>query len=177
MMAKNSTPFHAIPPHVIAGNAQPIKDSTHSTPKRACAHVNANVNTSRLAHNFSRACTKYPCTPWNEWNTRVSGAFLKIHGVECRGKPETNPMTKPLRQSMPETAAFIDAFRDAFGPATINAAIKAGIDGQPTFYASENGQEIGTRAPYSAEKAVSLADTLVGPFNPANAPQKRNLKG
>ena len=83
-------------------------------------------------------------------------------------------MTKPLRQSMPDTAAFIDAFRDAFGPDMINAAIKAGLDGQPTFYAKENGHEIGTRAPYSPEQAVALADISLGPFNPANAPQKRN---
>ena len=80
-------------------------------------------------------------------------------------------MTKPLRQSMPATAAFIDAFRDAFGPEFINAAIKAGIDGQPTFYASENGHEIGTRAPYSAEKAVALSDIDLRPFN-APAPRK-----
>lgn len=73
-------------------------------------------------------------------------------------------MTKPLRQAMPETAAFIDAMRDAFGDEMINAAIRAGIDGQPTFYASENGQEIGTRAPYSAERTISLADTIVGSF-------------
>lgn len=76
-------------------------------------------------------------------------------------------MTKPLRQSMPETAAFIDAMRDAFGADMINAAIRAGIDGQPTFYACENGQEIGTRAPHSAERAISLADTSVGPYKAA----------
>jgi len=85
-------------------------------------------------------------------------------------------MTKPLRHSMPETAAFIDAMRDAFGAEMINAAIKAGIDGQPTFWASENGQEIGTRAPYSAGKAIKLSDTLVGPMN-ATARDSASLKG
>lgn len=85
-------------------------------------------------------------------------------------------MTKPLRQSMPETAAFIDAMRDAFGAEMINAAIKAGIDGQPTFYASENGQQIGTRAPYSTERAISLADTIVGSFK-ATARDSASGKG
>lgn len=54
---------------------------------------------------------------------------------------------KPLRLSMPVTSAWIDALRAAFGAPQIDAAIKAGIDGQPTFFAAENGQEIGTRCP------------------------------
>jgi len=91
-------------------------------------------------------------------------------------QPGTLKMTKPLRQSMPATAAFIDSMREAFGAEMINAAIKAGIDGQPTFYASENGQEIGTRAPYSAERAVKLSDTLVGPMN-ATARDSASRKG
>lgn len=37
--------------------------------------------------------------------------------------------------------------RDAFGPEMVNAAIRAGIDGQPTFHAKENGQAIGTIRP------------------------------
>lgn len=70
-------------------------------------------------------------------------------------------MTKPLRQAMPETAAFIDACRAAFGADTINAAIKAGINGQPTFWASENGQEVGTKAPCDKNRAVSLSDIQI----------------
>lgn len=57
-------------------------------------------------------------------------------------------MTKPtgsLRESMPQTAAIIDELREAFGAPGINAAIKAGIDGRPTFYARENGLEIGSK--------------------------------
>jgi HSP20 family molecular chaperone IbpA len=57
---------------------------------------------------------------------------------------ETQLMTKPLRQTMPTVAGWIDELRAAFGPETINAAIKAGIDGQPTFYAKENGHSVGT---------------------------------
>lgn len=51
---------------------------------------------------------------------------------------------KPLRQTMPTVAGWIDDLRAAFGPEMINAAIRAGIDGQPTFHAKENGQSIGT---------------------------------
>ena len=49
-------------------------------------------------------------------------------------------MTKPLRQTMPTVSAFIDEMRQVFGADDINASIRAGIDGQPTFYASENGR-------------------------------------
>ena len=56
-------------------------------------------------------------------------------------------MTKPvsLRKEMPETAAFIDAIRSVFGKEMVNDAIRAGIGGAGTFYASENGTEIGSR--------------------------------
>jgi hypothetical protein len=46
---------------------------------------------------------------------------------------------------MPLVAEFIDACRDAFGVAEINAQIKAGMAGEWTFYASENGAEVGSR--------------------------------
>lgn len=58
---------------------------------------------------------------------------------------------------MPETAAFIDACRDAFGADAINASIKAGLQGKPTFYASENGRTVGTKAP-PARFSISVAD-------------------
>ena len=74
----------------------------------------------------------------------------------------TKPTNKPLRLAMPRTAAFIDALREAFGARQIAAAIKAGIDGQPTFWARENGQEIGTRCPppgasFSADQCLDAA--------------------
>ena len=56
------------------------------------------------------------------------------------------PMSKPLRLAMPKTTEFIDALRYAFGELQIDRSIRAGIDGQPTFWAAEAGQEIGTRA-------------------------------
>jgi len=70
-------------------------------------------------------------------------------------------MSKTLRLSMPHTAAWIDALRVAFGATQVDSAIRAGIDGQPTFYASENGQEIGTQCPpaahsYSADQLLDI---------------------
>lgn len=80
-------------------------------------------------------------------------------------------MTKPLRQAMPATAAFIDAMREAFGTENINPSIKAGIDGQPTFWASENGQEIGTRFTPAPERTITMADVHIGPWRAPTAPQ------
>jgi hypothetical protein len=45
---------------------------------------------------------------------------------------------------MPTVAAWIDQLRDAFGSDVIHNAIRAGQAGEPTFYASENGHELGT---------------------------------
>lgn len=72
---------------------------------------------------------------------------------------------KPLRTAMPTVTAWIDGLRDAFGAAQIDPQIRAGIDGQPTFYASENGREVGTKAAPAGDRAVSLADIHLGPLN------------
>lgn len=86
-------------------------------------------------------------------------------------------MTKPLRQAMPATAAFIDQMRAAFGAEMIDAAIRAGLDGQPTFWARENTREIGARPASAPERTVSMADIHLGPMNPANAPKKESRRG
>lgn len=52
--------------------------------------------------------------------------------------------TGSLREVMPETTAFIDSLRAVFGADAINPSIKAGMNGQPTFWARENGIEVGT---------------------------------
>jgi hypothetical protein len=52
---------------------------------------------------------------------------------------------RTLRDAMPVVFAFIDDMRAAFGPDDINAIVKAGIAGLPGFWASEGGQEVGTR--------------------------------
>lgn len=68
-------------------------------------------------------------------------------------------MRPNLRTEMPTVATWIDSLRDAFGADGINAAIKAGINGAPTFYATENGHTVGTpaREPDPA-KTISVAD-------------------
>ncbi len=76
-------------------------------------------------------------------------------------------MTKPLRHAMPQTAGFIDALREAFGAPQIDAAIKAGIGGQQTFHAAENGLEIGTRA--TPPGASFTADQCLASSTPRQA--------
>jgi len=65
---------------------------------------------------------------------------------------------------MPITAAFIDNMREAFGVAEINAAIKGGLAGEGSFYARENGIEIGSRPrdiPGTAINGHDLATSFV----------------
>ncbi len=55
-------------------------------------------------------------------------------------------MSKPsMREQMPQCAAFIDSLRDAFGKEHIDGQIRAGMRGEPVFFASENGHTIGTK--------------------------------
>ena len=61
---------------------------------------------------------------------------------------------KSLRESMPIVTAFIDECREVFGKDAINHSIKAGMDGQETFWARENGIEIGTRPSKPFESLV-----------------------
>lgn len=63
-------------------------------------------------------------------------------------------MSRNLRQTMPLVTEFIDALREHFPQAEVNAAIRAGMDGQQTFWATEGGIEIGARwrqSPAAAE--------------------------
>ncbi len=66
---------------------------------------------------------------------------------------------KPLRQAMPRVTEFLDALReDSFFPRQqINDSIRAGIDGQPTFFASENGHVIGTPAPIDHDRCFQVS--------------------
>jgi hypothetical protein len=50
-----------------------------------------------------------------------------------------------MREQMPQTAALIDAFRHEFGVAGVNESIRRGMKGEATFWARENGHEVGTR--------------------------------
>lgn len=81
----------------------------------------------------------------------------------------TAPSRKPLRLAMPHTAGFVDALREAYGAPQIDAAIKAGIDGQPTFWARENSQEVGTRAPIPGATFTAAQCLATSPRKKATA--------
>ncbi len=66
-----------------------------------------------------------------------------------------------LRLAMPKVTELIDALRAEFGAAEINAAIRAGLEGQATFWASENGHEIGCRLP---DTGLPLSRIVIGPL-------------
>ena len=93
-------------------------------------------------------------------------SFTHTHKKEVMEKEK-----KPMRQAMPQVAAWIDDLRLAFGKETIDAAIRAGLDGQQTFHAKENGHEIGTPIRHDENRAVSMLDIHLGPMNLASAPQ------
>lgn len=52
-----------------------------------------------------------------------------------------------MREQMPVVAAWIDGMRAAFGTAHIDGILKAGMRGEPVFFASENGHTVGTPSP------------------------------
>ena len=86
-------------------------------------------------------------------------------------------MTKPLRQKMPTVAAFIDDLRAAFGEEIIHNIIRAGLQGQLVFHASENGHQIGTPLPSVAGKSVSMADIDLRSFSAIAAQHASRAKG
>lgn len=51
---------------------------------------------------------------------------------------------KEFKEKMPQVAAFVDELVDAFGKDVIHGQIRKGLAGEPTFWATENGHEIGT---------------------------------
>lgn len=67
-----------------------------------------------------------------------------------------------LREAMPNVAAFIDDMRDTFGADVINAQIRRGMKGEPGFWASENGHEIGCKMP-PARHEVTAAQMVLNP--------------
>jgi len=51
-----------------------------------------------------------------------------------------------MREQMPTVAALIDELRAAFGKDSIDGQVRKGMNGQPMFWASENGHTVGTKA-------------------------------
>lgn len=67
---------------------------------------------------------------------------------------------KPMRELMPSVAAFIDEMREAFGKEHIDGQIRKGMNGaKNTFYATENGHEIGTK--FTDPKSFITLDRMV----------------
>lgn len=52
-----------------------------------------------------------------------------------------------MREQMPVITDWIDRLREAFGKDSIDSVIRAGMRGEPVFYASENGHMVGTPIP------------------------------
>lgn len=72
-----------------------------------------------------------------------------------------------LRDEMPNVAAFIDDLREVFGKEMIDGQIRKGMRGEPVFWASENGHEIGTPVDSGAttevtwnEKGIAVATEI-----------------
>lgn len=72
-----------------------------------------------------------------------------------------NAPAKPLRETMPTVAAIIDDLRAAFGAEDIHQSIRNGLAGVPTFYARENGHEVGTPLDLSGMKIVRGEDMQI----------------
>ena len=115
-------------------------------------------------------------------NIVVASAFSPVYASPClktTGNGLGSPVSKGAqrRNSVRKAAFLCAALRAAFGAECINDIIRAGIDGQPVFHASENGHSVGTPLPYDARQAISLADVSIGPWNRASAPQNATSKG
>lgn len=71
---------------------------------------------------------------------------------------------------MPLVFDFVSAAREAFG-VDVSKAVQAGMDGQPTFYAKENGVEVGAQMPAPGLSVSGLA--LVGDMEARRHPRAR----
>lgn len=76
-----------------------------------------------------------------------------------------NAPAKPMRETMPTVAAIIDDLRAAFGADAINPSIKGGMAGVPTFYARENGHEVGTPLDMSGRTVVGGEEMVINPLS------------
>ena len=140
---------------------------------RLCRVCRATLTGARVPHAplhpRTRMMHSRAYTPLHTLHTLHKVVVVRVSAVQGSKNHPAHPahpektMQKPgnLRADMPSVAAFIDDMRAAFGAETINAAIRAGLDGQPTFYAEENGRAVGTK---SKGEGVTLAETVIGPL-------------
>lgn len=66
-----------------------------------------------------------------------------------------------LRTQMPVVSAFVDECRAAFGVDAVNTQIRRGMQGEQTFYATENGHQVGTAFDMPDVAKVFSGDRLV----------------
>lgn len=139
------------------------------------AHVRARKRSNSTSASLVREI--YTRNTRNTRNKSINTGLSKNRRAEH--SPEHGPYTrnmtkpKPMRQAMPWVTARIDELRAAFGADLIDPSIRAGIDGQPTFHAIENGIEVGTPIPYDPARAVSLVDIHIGPLNLASSTERK----
>lgn len=67
-------------------------------------------------------------------------------------------MTKSLREEMPGVSHFIDQMREVLGKEYVDDQIRRGMQGDPTFYASENGHTIGTPTTKGSQSVIAWDD-------------------
>ena len=164
----------------VQGFSRPLHTSQplcHKAFARLCRVCRGSLVGARVSHAPARAPMRprtrgmlsRTYTPLHTLHTLHKVVVVRVSTVQGsknhpahHAHPET-AMQKPgnLRADMPTVAGWIDDLRAAFGAEQINAAIRAGLDGQPTFYAEENGRAVGTK---SQGKGVTLAETVIGPL-------------
>lgn len=66
-----------------------------------------------------------------------------------------------LRQSMPGVTEFLDRMFATFGRQALALQIRKGLDGEPGFWAQENGVTVGTRLEIDPARCVSVADMVL----------------
>ena len=120
---------------------------------RACA----SASRAPTYLNFSRVrALKTPPTPPTSFEPQ---GFDGVGGTpDVRNQPPTSRLMDKIApnspaawaaaspETMPETTRMVAEMRATFGADMVNAAIRAAKDGQPTFWASENGIELGVKA-------------------------------
>lgn len=63
---------------------------------------------------------------------------------------------KEFKEKMPTVAAWVDDLVAVFGAEAIHGQIRKGLKGEPVFFASENGYEIGAPVDVGARWSVSF---------------------
>ena len=77
---------------------------------------------------------------------------------------------------MPLISQWIDELRQVFGAELINGQIRRGMAGEPTFFAEENGNTIGTPFPERPTWSVAEYRKLGEYIHPADQAANGNIK-